>query len=504
MIEAEIEHVSTFRYHETMTTISLTQSNPVEIPTDLIVGYISDEGTSLSSDALDQAITDLEPTTDAGASTVLPSCGTHARKIVLVGTETPTMLKTRRTSLDDGIEMSGTGRHRHYAAIGVRGSKASRVVLAGTYETFDEVVSAGVGALVGAYQFANYRDDAASDLNELVIVAPETIDEDEAIERIQALAQAQISIMDLVNRAPNDLYPETFVEYVADAVDGLPITVEVWDDDRLREENCGGILAVGAGSDRGPRLVKLTYAPADAKRTISFVGKGITFDSGGLSLKPSDSMETMKSDMTGAATVLNATIAAAKLGLQVGITTYLALAENMPGGHAQRPSDVITIRNGMTVEVLNTDAEGRLVMADALALAAETDTDAIVDVATLTGAQMVGLGARTAGVMGTAEVRDVIVSCANEVGEAMWPAPLPLYLRESLKSNVADIANKGTRWGGMLVAGIFLQEFVADKPWAHLDIAGPSYNDESAWGANPKGATGMSLLTLVEWVETLL
>ncbi|MDO5728918.1 MAG: leucyl aminopeptidase [Actinomycetaceae bacterium] len=487
-----------------MTTITLTQTNPVEISTDLLVAYVNDEGASVATDTLDQAITELDPQTDAGATTVLPSCGTQARKVTLVGTETPTMLKTRRTSLDDGIEMSGTGRHRHYAAIGVRGAKATRVTLAGTYETFDEVVSAGVGALVGSYQFSDYRDSDAPGLDELVIVAPESIDEDEAVARIHALANAQMSIMDLVNRAPNDLYPETFVEYVADAVDGLPIAVEVWDEDRLHKENCGGILAVGAGSDRGPRLVKLTYAPDNAQRHISFVGKGITFDSGGLSLKPSDSMETMKSDMTGAATVLNATIAAAKLGLQVGITTYLALAENMPGGHAQRPSDVITIRNGMTVEVLNTDAEGRLVMADALALAAETDTDAIVDVATLTGAQMVGLGARTAGVMGTAEVRDVIVSCANEVGEAMWPAPLPLYLRESLKSNVADIANKGTRWGGMLVAGVFLQEFVADKPWAHLDIAGPSYNDEAAWGANAKGATGMSLLTLVEWVESLL
>ncbi|MDO5719110.1 MAG: leucyl aminopeptidase [Actinomycetaceae bacterium] len=486
-----------------MTTITLTQTTPVEISTDVLVAYVDDNGPSVNTEQIQAAVTDLDPSTDAGSATTLPSCGTGAKKVVLVGTEISDTARNRRTSLDDGLELFGTGRHRHYAAIGVRGSKARRVALAGNYQTFDEVVQAGVGALIGAYEFTVYGKEEAQGLEELIIVAPESIDEKEAIQRIRALADAQITVMNLVNRAPNDLYPQTFAAFVDKAVSDLPITVEVWDEDRLHDERCGGILAVGAGSTHPPRLIKLTYTPTDAQRSISLVGKGITFDSGGLSLKPSNSMETMKSDMTGAATVLAATIAAAQLELPVGLTTYLALAENMPGGSAQRPSDVIMIRNGMSVEVLNTDAEGRLVLADALALAAETNTDAIVDVATLTGAQMVGLGARTAGVMGTEEVRDVIVSCANEVGEAMWPAPLPSYLRESLKSTVADIANKGTRWGGMLVAGVFLQEFVGDKPWAHLDIAGPSFNEEAAWGATNKGATGMSLLTLVEWIETL-
>lgn len=488
-----------------MTNISFIYDNPTEVNTDLLVAYVSEAGVAnVENDSVKKAASDLDAATAAGARTLLPACGTAAKQIALLGTEVSEMAKRRGTSFDDGIELAGTGRHRHYGAIGVRGSKAKKVVLAGEYETFDEVVSAGVGAILGNYEFKKYGNHEVNSLEELVILAPAELDEELAQQRISVLSAAMIQVMDLVNRAPNDLYPETFAAYASEAGAELGLSVEVWDFARLQAENCGGIVAVGQGSTHKPYLVKLSYTPQDAQTHISFVGKGITFDSGGLSLKPSDSMETMKCDMAGAATVLAATLAAAKLGLPVGISTYLALAENLPSATAQRPSDVLIMRNGLSVETTNTDAEGRLVMADALAVAAESETDAIVDVATLTGAQMVGLGVRTAGVLGTEEVRDVIVAAANEVGEAMWPAPLPSYLRETLNTPVADLKNSGVRWGGMLTAGIFLQEFVGAKPWAHIDIAGPAFNEGSAWGANAQGATGMGVLTLVEWLETLV
>ncbi|MDO5050034.1 MAG: leucyl aminopeptidase [Actinomycetaceae bacterium] len=486
-----------------MTNIQITNADPTAIEADLLVAHLSKDGVNIDIEGVSDAVAAVDAKAKFGSKTLLPGTGTKARTIALIGTEGDELLARRAVSLSNGIEMEGTGRDRHLAAIATRGSKAKSIVLAGTFETFEQVVQSGVGAILGSYKFTKYGHEDEAGLDELVICVPETLSADGAAERISVLADSMITIMNLVNRAPNDLYPESFTNFTREVVADLPIDMDVWDEAKLEAENCGGILNVGRGSKRGPRLVKLSYAPEGASTTISLIGKGITFDSGGLSLKPPKSMETMKSDMTGAATVLATTLALAKLGVKVRVDAYMALAENMPGGGAQRPSDVIMMRGGKSVEVLNTDAEGRLVMADALALAAETDTDAIVDIATLTGAQMVGLGARTAGVMGTADVRDAIVESADRSGEAMWAAPLPSYLLESIESDVADLANSGTRWGGMLVAGVFLQEFVGDKAWAHIDIAGPSFNDGKPWGANNKGATGMSLLTLVNWAESL-
>lgn len=486
-----------------MTNIEFIFDNAADVETDLLVAYYLEDGANIEVPGLNEAAKAVDAKSSTGAKTVLPGIETKARKIALVGAKADELHSRRNSDFSNGIELEGTGIHRHLAAIATRGENATNVVLAGKYENEDDVIQAGIGALLGSYTIQKYGTEKASGLEQLTILAPKGVDTHAAAKRIKVLASSMMMIMDLVNRAPNDLYPAKFATYAQDSVADLPIEVEIWDENKLAEEGCGGILAVGLGSDRGSRLVKLSYAPKNASKKISLIGKGITFDSGGISIKPAKGMEAMKSDMTGAATVLATTVAAAVLGLNVKIDTYLALAENMPGGRAQRPSDVITMRGGKTVEVINTDAEGRLVMGDALALAAETDTDAIIDVATLTGAQIVGLGERTAGVMGSANVRDAIVSSAATVGEAMWSAPLPSYLLDSLKSDVADIANSGTRAGGMMVAGVFLQEFVADKPWAHIDIAGPSYNDGSPWGANNKGATGMSMLTLVNWAESL-
>ncbi|MGO3478665.1 MAG: leucyl aminopeptidase family protein, partial [Brachybacterium tyrofermentans] len=262
----------------------------------------------------------------------------------------------------------------------------------------------------------------------------------------------------------------------------------------------GGIVGVGQGSTRPPRLVRVEYAPQSARSSVALVGKGITFDTGGISLKPAAGMDDMTSDMTGAATVLGATIGAAKLGLDVKVTTYLAIAENMPGGGAQRPGDVVTMRNGKTVEVLNTDAEGRMVMADALVDAVAEKPDLVMDVATLTGAAVVALGKRTAGVMGTELGRDVVMAASGTTGEPFWPLPFPAELRADLTGRVADLRNIGDRPGGALSAGIFLQEFVGETEWAHLDIAGPGFAS-APLGYMGKGATGMSVRTVLQVLE---
>ena len=274
----------------------------------------------------------------------------------------------------------------------------------------------------------------------------------------------------------------------------------------------GGLLGVGKGSARPPRLVRLDYAPAGAVAHLAYVGKGITFDSGGLSIKPAAGMEAMKSDMSGAAAVLGTVTAAARLGLPVRVTGWLALAENMPSGSAIRPSDVLTARGGRTIEVLNTDAEGRLVLADAIVAAGEENPDLIVDVATLTGAQMVALGNRVSAIMSNDDrLRERVHRVAESVGEQFWPMPLPPELRPSMDSQVADIANLGERYGGMLVAGLFLAEFVPDLdaaegearkvPWAHLDIAGPAFNTGSAHDYTPVGGTGVAVRTLIGLLE---
>ncbi len=496
-----------------MTHITFTSQDPTAIDTDAVVTFISSTDDTdptpvvpaLHTPAILAALRDIEASCDAGETTVLPSCHTAARRIVAVGCNANSTLTSRRRRLDDGLEIIGTGRMRHLSATGVRTAKARRIVLVVDATSIDDVIDAGVGAIIGSHSIHSYRSDHEDTTLESLTIATDVAIEDAhaIVHEIFTLADAVISVMDLVNRAPNDLYPERFSQEVEQRVSTLPISCEIWDEQRLLREGCGGISAVGQGSTRPPRLVVLSYEPHDARRSVALIGKGITFDSGGLSLKPAKSMETMKSDMTGAATVTAVIAAVAALGIPVAVHAYLALAENMPDGGGVRPSDVITMRNAMTVEVLNTDAEGRLVMADALALAAETDVDAIIDVATLTGAQMVGLGTRTAGVMGSDEVRDAVVASANRTGEAMWPMPLPTYLKSGLSSRVADLANSGPRWGGMLTAGVFLQEFVGEKPWAHIDIAGPSFNEDGAWGASNSGGTGMSVLTLIDWVRQL-
>jgi leucyl aminopeptidase len=356
-----------------------------------------------------------------------------------------------------------------------------------------------IGALLGSYFFARYRANghAAAQL-ELVTQAEGAA---QAVNRAEIIATAVNLVRDLVNTSPADLYPESLAAEAERIGRAAGLDVEVLDEKALSDGGYGGICGVGQGSVRPPRLVRLAYRHPDAKKNVVFAGKGITFDSGGLSLKEPKGMETMKSDMGGAAAVLAALAAIAALRPAVNVVGYLPLAENMPGGHAQRPSDVITIYGGTTVEVLNTDAEGRLVLADALARSAADSPDLLVDVATLTGAQVVALGKRVAAVMANDDaVREGVVRAAGKAGEAMWPMPLPEELRRGLDSKVADLANVAAdRDGGMLTAGLFLREFVPEGVrWAHLDIAGPSFNNSEAYGYTPKGGTGSAARTLIQ------
>jgi leucyl aminopeptidase len=349
------------------------------------------------------------------------------------------------------------------------------------------------GAMLGGYRFQRYRSKQETGKRIVTVSDATQPRAAETVARNVNLAR------DLINTPANDLWPERFAEIVRDVAGG-DCEVEVWDEDRLEAERCGGILGVGKGSARPPRMVRLSYGSGGEH--YGLVGKGITFDTGGLSIKPAEGMVGMKYDMAGAATALAATLSLAQLGAKVRVDAYLCLAENMPSGNATRPGDVIRARNGKTIEVLNTDAEGRLVMADGLSLASETNPDHIIDVATLTGAATIALGNRYAGLMGEGAVVEKLLEASALAGEQLWRMPMPEELRRLLDSEIADIANVkiGNRAGGMLIAGSFLREFVTHDSgsWGHLDIAGPANNSGSAYSVNPPGATGVMVRTLVQ------
>jgi leucyl aminopeptidase len=362
------------------------------------------------------------------------------------------------------------------------------------------------GALLGSYRYDEARSSADPlRLASITVVVPSALEQASrrALDRARAHAEAQCLARDLVTTPPNRLGPVEFVETVTPLLAERDVEVEVWDEARLIEEECGGHLAVARGSAREPRLAILRYRPEEPVGRVALVGKGITFDTGGISLKrPSTIMEAMKGDCGGAAVVAGAVSALAALDVPVEVTGYLCLAENMPSGDAQRPSDVITIRGGTTVEVRNTDAEGRLVMADGLVLAAEDAPDAIVDVATLTGAAMRAVGKRATAAFGNDDdVLRQILGAAEEAGESTWHMPLWEDLRDNLESEVADLDNLGLGdEAGATMAGLFLREFVDEVPWVHLDIAGPFWQDEDRWHL-PKHGTGVGVRTLLRWLE---
>jgi leucyl aminopeptidase len=395
---------------------------------------------------------------------------------------------------------------RRAAGTAVRGlSGLDTIALATGYDEPAQVGAIVEGALLGSYTFTTFHTPDSLPAQKVLVAVLDTKNKavNQAADRARVLAAAVAAARDLVNLPANALYPEVMEASAKSAAKAAGVKVSVWDQDDLAKGGFGGIIAVGQGSIRAPRLIKLTYSPSRAKAHIALVGKGITFDSGGLSLKPPMGMLTMKHDMAGAAAVLETVIAAAQLKLPVKVTGWLAVAENMPSGSAQHPGDVITMKDGHTVEVTNTDAEGRLVLADGIAAAREDKPDALLDIATLTGAQVTALGTRMGAVMGTEAERGRVVAAGDRAGEPFWPMPLPSSLRANLDSPVADMVNSamGDRSGGMLVAGLFLREFVGDTPWAHLDIAGPAFNEGAARDYTLPGATGWGVRTMLAYLE---
>ena len=372
--------------------------------------------------------------------------------------------------------------------------------------------AAAEGASLGGYRFEGYKAEAPKSRASTVRIHGEEDADATALAAVSAEAAAVALVKDLVSIPAEWLGPADFADRAAEAVADLPVAVEVLDEDALIAGGYGGIVGVGKGSERPPRLVRLEYAPEGAERHVALVGKGITFDTGGLSLKPAASMVGMKYDMCGAATALAVLRAVAARGLPVRVTAWLCVAENMPSGRATRPGDVLRLLDGSTVEVLNTDAEGRLVLADGLVAASREHPDVIVDVATLTGAITIALGTRHAGVMGDDDAVARYLAAAEDVDELAWRLPLPAHMNDDLDSPIADLVNAkiGDPAGGSLFAGLFLRRFVgrtsdaADAPripWVHLDIAGVGKNKGGGYGFTDKGPTAATVRSLVRFIE---
>lgn len=405
---------------------------------------------------------------------------------------------------------------RRAAGVAARSLGTAETVILTLPGDFDaEVCSAAVeGLILGSYRFTDFRSDktAPKDKGLRKITLLSAAKEAKAASAHgAAVATAVATARDFVNTPPSHLFPAEFARRARALGESVGLEVEVLDDKALQKAGYGGVIGVGQGSSRPPRLVRLTHRgsklakkPKQAKK-VALVGKGVTFDTGGISIKPAASMHHMTSDMGGAAAVIATVALAAQLRLPIDVIATVPMAENMPSGTAQRPGDVLTQYGGITVEVQNTDAEGRLILADAIVRACEDNPDYLIETSTLTGAQTVALGARIPGVMGSDEFRDRVAAISQRVGENGWAMPLPDELKDDLKSTVADLSNiSGQRFAGMLVAGVFLREFVADGvDWAHIDVAGPAYNTSGPWGYTPKGGTGVPTRTMFAVLEDI-
>jgi leucyl aminopeptidase len=489
-----------------MTKVTLRSASPATVKADALVVGVHGDGEDLrvspGGAAVAAAFGDGFVSTLAGLGgsskpgDVVRLAGTPATKAAVV--------LVAGTGRDSTIELEGL---RRAAGAAVRGRKdATTIALALPTETDDQLRAVVEGALLGGYSFDRYLAKKADRVRELVVLTERarTKSAAHAVSTAQVVADAVNFTRDLVNTPPNDLYPQSFADQLRDRAKSRKgkVAVDVLDEKALTAKGYGGLMGVGKGSARQPRLATLSYRPPKARAHIAFVGKGITFDSGGLSIKPGAGMMTMKCDMAGAAAVSAAVFAIADLGLPLRVTGYACLAENMPSGGASRPGDIIAIFGGKTVEVLNTDAEGRLVLADGIETANRERPDLIVDVATLTGACMVALGRNTSGVFSNDDdlLRE-IPDLAERAGERMWAMPITEEMYDKVRTTkVADLSQIGNEpYGGAMFAAAFLREFVADGiPWAHLDIAGPAFNEGDPWGYTPKGGTGTAVRTLLQ------
>ncbi|RMF25268.1 MAG: leucyl aminopeptidase [Deltaproteobacteria bacterium] len=469
--------------------------------TDLIVVPVAEGGERGG------ALRELPPSVREAIGRRVQRTGYRAKqgKTLVVQTEGADVVLTGLGSGRDGESYRRAIAAARPAASGVR-AKAVALVLGGGGRHASAAVE---GFVLAGYRFNKYRspeEDGYDGPEELAVVLPSAAARKarNEVARVQTISEAVFLARDLVNEMSSVKTPSFLAKTARSLAREAGIRCEVWQGERLRKERMNGILAVSAGSKEPGALIRLHYTPKrKARAKIAVVGKGITFDSGGLSLKPAKSMEWMKQDMSGAAAVLGVMKGVSALGLPVEVRGYLAAAENMPGGGAQKPGDVIRFRNGKTAEVLNTDAEGRLVLADALCLAAEDEPDAIIDLATLTGACMVALGVRVAGIMGNDQgLVNTLIRHGKETGESLWQLPLVEDYVEDIRSKVADIKNIGDGWGGTITAALFLRTFVGDATWAHIDIAGPAFAEKPMPLAS-SGGTGFGVRLLLSYLASL-
>jgi leucyl aminopeptidase len=498
-----------------VTSYTLRSASPAKTRSDaVVVGVVqTDKGVELAPGGEDVAkaygrklrplLASLGVKGKAGEVVKVPTAGTLTTPLLLL------------VGLGTAPEADAVRRGAGAAARSL--TNAASVALALPADSAELVRAVTEGYTLGGYTFTTYKKDAKKEPEspgEVVVLSPVARKKDAvaAFEECRIVADAVAATRDWVNTPAGDLRPPMFADAVAEAGKrlgkgrGAPkVSVTVHDEASLVELGCGGILGVGQGSDAPPRLVELVYAPKGATAHLALVGKGITFDSGGLSIKPAQNMHEMKSDMAGAAAVVQATFAIAALGLPIKVSTFAPMAENMVSGSATRPGDVLRMYGGKTVEVWNTDAEGRLVLADALGRAVEQSPDVILDVATLTGAMVVALGDKVAGVMGSDDVVQQVLAASRTAGEAHWPMPLPEEMHDRITSSkVADLAQHDwVRWGSGLFAGAFLREFTGGLPWAHLDIAGPSFNSGAPRGHVTSGGTGFAVATLVDFAREM-
>ncbi len=498
-----------------MTSYSLRSANPARTRVDaVVVGVVSgpkgpqlcdaaEEVTKAYGRRLRPLLSTLGVTGKAGESVKVPTIDeVNAPLLVLVGLG------------DDPTDAIAVRRAAGVAARSV--ANAASVALALPAETAELIGAVVEGHRLGSYRFTRYKSAKQETTDPADVVVLSSIarraEAASALEKAEILADAVVLCRDWVNTPPGDLTPPLFADAVSAAHKALTkgrgapkVTLEVFDKEQLEEMGCGGILSVGDSSSAPSRLAKLTWSPANAVAHLALVGKGVTFDSGGLTIKPSSSMTNMKGDMAGAASVVAATFAIARLGLPIRVTAFAPMAENMVSSTSTRPGDVITMHNGKTVEIANTDAEGRMLLGDALSLAVLEKPDVLLDIATLTGHMQLALGDKVGAVLGTDQpVRDVLAA-GVVAGEQHWRMPITEEMHERVTSSkIADLLQHDwVRWGGGLYASAFLREFTDGLPWAHLDIAGKEMNTGSAYGHVPSGATGFGITTLVEFARAM-
>jgi leucyl aminopeptidase len=363
------------------------------------------------------------------------------------------------------------------------------------------------GARLSMYHFGRYKKNEHKPPTELALFVSTATEEKQALAGVahgEILSHAANSARELVNTPGGHMRPIDLVETAREIAKRKGIRMKVYDKAAMEKFGMGGVLGVAQGSDHEPYLVHLVYKPAKAKKRVALVGKAVTFDSGGLSLKPANSMMTMKCDMAGAAAVLGAFSALPELAPSVEVHGFFAAVENMPSGKAIRPGDVLRLMNGKTIEVLNTDAEGRLTLADVLVFANKQKPDYLIDLATLTGACVVALGEEYTGLMtNNAALGKKVLASAEEAGEKMWELPLPTSYKKQIVSDIADYNNTGGRWGGSITAGLLLAEFAGETPWVHLDIAGPAFAEQAYNAYTKKGGTGHGARTLIEFIRSI-